>query len=75
MTAVSLPSKVLGRNIKNFGAFLLKTYFWASWGSLLPHLPLPGYNTPTKGEGRKKNLAGDSMVSQHGTGSGVLSSI
>ena len=42
IAAVSHPSKVVGK-IKKFGAFLLKMYFWASFGGgILPPLLLLG---------------------------------
>ena len=47
MSAVSLPSRVLGRKIK-LAQFLVKMYYWAYWGGgyggcCPPLLLLPGY--------------------------------
>jgi len=36
MAAVSLPSRVLGRKINIFGAFLVKCILGASWGAIAP---------------------------------------
>jgi len=44
MATVNLPSRVLGRKkTENWRNCFVKLYFWASWGKLLPPLPLPGY--------------------------------
>jgi len=40
---LSLLSRVLGREIKKFGAFLLKMYFLGILGLFCPLLPSPGY--------------------------------
>ena len=40
---VSLLSRVLGRKYINLAHFLLKMYFWTSWGRATAPLPLPGY--------------------------------
>jgi len=72
MAAASLPSKVLGRKkIKKFGSFLSKMYLLASFGRLLPPLPLHGYahvpktNSGNALAGQKRLVLQPNTVCEH----------